>query len=138
MSVQSQRRLEHGPRHWAEEANVPEQVGTSASRRLWVIALSILGLFLLYQIVSKGFSAYLADTNPEAALFLNGSNPTALLNLAEDKLSADKSFSLLDPVLAPPRNAGPGSTVAKGDETSSEELPAPSLPAAAGLIAYYA
>ena len=99
-----------------------------------MIALFILGLLLFYQIVSKGFSAYLADTNPEAALFLNGSNPTALLNLAEDKLSADKSFSLLDPVLAPPRNAGPGSTVAKGDETSSEELPAPFFARSSGLI----
>ena len=85
-------------------------------------------MFLLYHIVTKSFSAYLADTNPSAALFLNGNNPTALLNLAEDKLTEDKSFTLLDPVLAPPRNAGPGSTVAKGDDTVAAvqtEAPSP-------------
>ena len=79
-------------------------------------------MFLLYQIVTKSFSAYLADANPEAALFLNGNNSTALLNLAEDKLSADASFSLLDPVLAPPRNAGPGSTVPR-EMKHSKDVP---------------
>ena len=78
--------------------------------------------------MTKGLSAYLADSNPEAALFLNGNNPTALVNLAEDKLAADPSFKLLDPVLAPPRNAGPGSTVAKGDQTTAKDAP-PTLPA---------
>ena len=86
-------------------------------------ALSILGALLLYHVVTKGLSAYLADTNPEAALFLNGNNPTALVNLAEDKLAADPSFRLLDPVLAPPRNAGPGSVVVKGDQTTAKEAP---------------
>ena len=101
-----------------------------------ILALSFLGLLLLYHILTKGLSAYLADTNPEAAVFLNSNNPTALVNLAEDKLAADPSFNLLDPVLAPPRNAGPGSTVAKGDDAAAEEAPAtvtplPAVPAAA-------
>ena len=32
------------------------------------------------------------------------------------------SFKLLDPVLAPPRNVGPGSTVPKGDDTAPSEV----------------
>ena len=90
-----------------------------------IIALSVLGVFLLYHVLTKSFGAYLADASPEAALLLNGSNVTALLNLAEDKLSEDASFGVLDSVLAPPRNAGPGSTVAKGDDASPIETPAP-------------
>ena len=80
--------------------------------------------------VTKSFGAYLADADPEAALVLNGNNPTALLNLAEDKLSKDPSFGLLDPVLAPPRNAGPGSTVPKGDDTVPTEVQTDWSPAA--------
>ena len=60
-----------------------------SSGRWRIIALTLLGLFLLYHVVTKSFGAYLADADPEAALVLNGNNPTALLNLAEDKLSKD-------------------------------------------------
>ena len=108
MTVQTQRRFEHVPRQWATERALPEATEASVSGRWRIIALTLLGLFLLYHVVTKSFGAYLADANPEAALVLNGNNPTALLNLAEDKLSKDASFKLLDPVLAPPRNVGPG------------------------------
>ena len=118
MTVQTQRRFEHGPRQWATERALPEATEASVSSRWRIIALTLLGLFLLYHVVTKSFGAYLADADPEAALVLNGNNPTALLNLAEDKLSKDESFKLLDPVLAPPRNVGPGSTVPKGDDTA--------------------
>ena len=127
MSVQSQRRLE-APRQWAGASHVAEQTGLRKSRRFSIVAFSVLGVFLLYHLVTKGLSAYLADTNPQAALFLNSSNPTALLNLAEDKLSTDPSFKLLDPVLAAPRNAGPGSVVAKGDKTPKETTTVKTLP----------
>ena len=106
----------------------PDAVEAPVSSRWRIIGITILGLFLLYHVVTKSFSAYLADTTPSSALFLNGNNPTALLNLAEDKLTEDKSFTLLDPVLAPPRNAGPGSTVSKGDDTVAAvqtEAPSP-------------
>ena len=118
----------HGPRHLAQQPTFAVASDVSASRRASAIALSILGALLLYHVVTKGLSAYLADSNPEAALFFNGNNPTALVNLAEDKLAADPSFKLLDPVLAPPRNAGPGSTVAKGDQATVKDAP-PTLPA---------
>jgi hypothetical protein len=88
------------------------------SSRSRLIILGVVGLFLLYEVLSKSFGAYLADANPEAALGLNPRNPTALLNLAEDKLNSDDSFKLLDPVLSAPRNVGPGSSFAKGDVAS--------------------
>ena len=42
-----------------------------------IIALTLLGLFLLYHVVTKSFGAYLADANPEAALVLNRNNPNS-------------------------------------------------------------
>ena len=90
MTVQTQRRFEHGPRQWAHGAGVFRQAAeASVSGRWRIIVLTLLGLFLLYHVVTKSFGAYLADADPEAALVLNGNNPTALLNLAEDKLSKD-------------------------------------------------
>ena len=123
MTVQTERRFEHGPRQWATERTSSQAAEASVSGRWRIIALTLLGLFLLYHIVTKSFGAYLADADPEAALVLNRNNPTALLNLAEDKLSKDASFGFLDPVLAPPRNAGPGSTVPKGDDTAPTDVP---------------
>ena len=89
MTVQSQRRFEHGPRQWTPERALPAAAEASATGRWRIIGLTLLGLFLLYHVVTKSFGAYLADADPEAALLLNGNNPTALLNLAEDKLSKD-------------------------------------------------
>jgi hypothetical protein len=49
--------------------------------------------------------AYLANTSAEDALGLRSTSPTALLNLAENTLSQDESFKVLDGVLTTPRYA---------------------------------
>jgi hypothetical protein len=86
-----------------------------ASPKFRLAGLALLGLFLVGAVLTKGLSAYLADEAPNAALIASSHNPTALLNLAEDKLAADEGFKILDPALSPPRNLGPGSSFAKGD-----------------------
>ena len=102
--------------------------GLSSQTRAAILAL--LGLFLLYAILTKSLSAYLADDAPQTALSFNPRNSAALLNLAEGKLAADDSFKLLDPVLTAPRNVGPGSSFAKGDVTAEPLAPnsAPAIP----------
>ena len=45
-----------------------------------------LGVFLVWEVVTRGVAAYLADSSPEKALYLRATEATALLNLAEKKL----------------------------------------------------
>jgi hypothetical protein len=57
-----------------------------ALKRFRIVILTLLFLFLVWEVVTRGLAAYLADTNPEASLRLRASNPTALLNLIERRL----------------------------------------------------
>jgi hypothetical protein len=88
------------------------------SSRLRLLILAPLALFLVWEVLTRSLAAYFADASPEAALRLRPTNPTALLNLAEDTLSLDESFKFLAPVLTPPSNlASPGSSHANGVES---------------------
>lgn len=55
--------------------------------KLHLLAFSV-GAVLAWLIVSKGIVAYLASAAPEYAIRISSSNPTALLNLAEQALDA--------------------------------------------------
>ena len=90
------------------------------SSRIRLLILAALALFLLWEVLTRSFTAYLADASPQEALRLRSTNPTALLNLAEDTLSLDESFKDLAPVLTPPRS--PGSSYAKGVDSQELEL----------------
>lgn len=91
---------------------------SSQSVRLRFLILIPLALFLIWEVLTRSLVAYLADGDPEQALRLRSTSPTALLNFADDTLSQDESLNVLGTVLSPPRGAAiPGSTYAKGAET---------------------
>ncbi len=55
------------------------------------IVLAVSALLLVWQIVSHGLSAYLAEAAPETALRIRPQQPTALVNLADRTLNASVS-----------------------------------------------
>ena len=56
-------------------------------RYLRAIVLSVLAAFLVWQVITRTFVAYLANVAPETALTLAPTNPDALLNLADKRLA---------------------------------------------------
>ena len=54
--------------------------------RIRLIILVALGVFLVWEVVTRGVAAYLAEASPEKAIRLRATQATALLNLAEKKL----------------------------------------------------
>ena len=69
--------------------------------------LVALGLFLVWEIVTRGVAAYLAEASPEKALALRPTQPTALLKLAERTLRRDLAPKKVEPVTNPPSEASP-------------------------------
>ena len=60
--------------------------GASGSSRFRLIRLGILAalaLFLVWEVATRSLAAYFADPQPETAIRLRSTEPTALLNLAE-------------------------------------------------------
>ena len=55
-------------------------------QRTRLVMLIALGVFLVWEVVTRGIAAYLADSSPETTLYLRATESTALLNLAEEKL----------------------------------------------------
>lgn len=55
--------------------------------RLRTVAFSAAAAFLVWEVVSQSFAAYLADSAPETALWLHPGNPAALINLADQALN---------------------------------------------------
>ena len=62
----------------------------SRPRVLRVFVFAVVAAFLVWQVASKNVGQYLADVNPDAAIHLHDSNPTALLKLAESRLNRDQ------------------------------------------------
>lgn len=124
MTLEHQDRSGWSLRRWPFEfgswsvSNAYKHVSRS---RLRLLIIVFLALFLVWEVLTRSLAAYFADASPETALGLRSDNPTALLNLADDKLSLDQHFTLLDPVLAPRRNSGSaGRSYAKGVETGQD------------------
>jgi hypothetical protein len=100
--------------------------------RLRLIILAFLALFLVWEILTRSLTAYLAAEDPEAALVLRSSDTAALLNVADDTLARDETIQSLDPVLAPSRNpVTAGSSYAKGEEARAK-FDQPTEPRASG------
>ena len=77
-----------------------------------IIALGLLAVFLAWQIATKSIGDYLADVNPTAALHLQPSNPTALLNIAESRLPRGQ----------PAQNAEPATTASIPSSDPNAEI----------------
>jgi hypothetical protein len=65
-------------------------------RRLFVFAP--LALFLVWEVITRSFAAYLAEAGPEFAVLIRSNQPTALLNLATEKLKLDPASKNIEPV----------------------------------------
>jgi len=79
--------------------------------RYRTIILACLALLLVWEIVTRGVAAYLAETSPEAALWLRSTQPTALTKLADERLN-------------PQPEAEPGQLAQQaGQQTSSTDNP---------------
>jgi hypothetical protein len=94
--------------------------------RLRVIGLGLCGVVLAWLVLSRSLAAYLADGAPQAALWLNRREPTALLNLADRAINAP-----LAPSVAP---AG-GAAQAPQPRQSGGAEPNAALPADAARAA---
>ncbi len=55
--------------------------------RYRLLIVTGLALFLVWEVVTRGVAAYLAEDNPEAALWLRSTQPTALTKLADERLN---------------------------------------------------
>lgn len=75
------------------------------------VILVVLGVFLTWEVVTRGVTAYLAEASPELAIGLRASQATALLNLAEKRLSD----------LAPKVEPGPAPNDALSKEVQSQQ-----------------
>lgn len=62
----------------------------SDPKRIRAVVFAVLAVALVWQVTTRGFAAYLAETQPETALRLLENEPNALLNQAEARLSGDK------------------------------------------------
>jgi tetratricopeptide (TPR) repeat protein len=51
------------------------------------VVLTVSALILAWLVVSRSFAAFLADAAPQAALWINGRQPEALVNLADQELN---------------------------------------------------
>ena len=56
------------------------------SKRLRLLILGGLAVFLIWEVTTRGLASYLAESNPEASLRLRAGNPRAVLNLIQTKL----------------------------------------------------
>jgi hypothetical protein len=100
------------PRSWRTPSVSQD---ASLSPRLRLIILAPLALLLVWEVITRSVAAYLADASPEMAIHLWSNNPTALLNLAYDRLKSDPTAKIIEPVAARPRDGSSRLTVvAKG------------------------
>jgi hypothetical protein len=86
--------------------------------RYRVLIIACLAVFLVWEVVTRSLAAYLAETNPGAALWLRSSQPTALLALAGKKLGESEAAKAIPPIL------DSGQAVAPAQPRSAEETAA--------------
>jgi hypothetical protein len=68
------------------QADVSKKPELSWRRR--AIILSLLGVFLVFEVTARSLAAFLADASPETELRFLSTNPRALVNMADAKLKA--------------------------------------------------
>lgn len=89
----------------ARAADVPALWNRSAmilrmhmGRQRWfrAVILTLIAIFLVWEVVTRSFVAYLADVAPETALWLRPTDSRALSRLAEIRLALDRSAKTSD------------------------------------------
>ncbi len=74
---------------------------SAAVNQRWQFKATIFGLvaaILVWQVIARSVAASLADTAPEVALWLDSSEPKALLNRADQKLAQERRKTSGEPV----------------------------------------
>jgi hypothetical protein len=98
--------------HRSRRALGNQHVRVSARWRLLILAP--FALFLVWEVITRSVVAYLADASPDMAIRLRSDYPTALLNLAHDRVR-DLVAEHTEPAEALPRDGSSRLTiVAKG------------------------
>ena len=92
------------------------------SPRLRLLILVPLALFLVWEVITRSVVAYLADANPDMAVRLRSNYPTALLNLAYDRLSSDPSAKSIEPAAPLPRDGSSRLTVVGKGMQSAKDI----------------
>ena len=82
----------------AHSASVQTAGSSRISRYRRAIVIGVAAL-LAWAVLTQSLVAYLADTYPKVAYWINAT-PTVLLNLADDKLNADAAKQVVEPVLS--------------------------------------
>jgi hypothetical protein len=68
----------------------------SRQRCLRAVMLTLIAVFLVWEVITRSFVAYLADVAPEAALRLRSTDSAALSSLAETRLTLERSSETSD------------------------------------------
>jgi len=68
----------------------------SRRRCFRAVILTLIAIFLVWEVITRSFVAYLADVAPETALQLRPTDSAALLSLAEIRLTLDRSSKTSD------------------------------------------
>ena len=116
--------------HAARSASAQTAIGPLATRRHAYRKPIVIGLAILlaWAVITHSLVAYLSDSSPEAAYWLNAT-PTVLLNLADDKLNADAGTKVVEPVLSYDlEQSSRERSYAKGIQSIEKLDPAPDAP----------
>ena len=113
------------PRSWR---TLSVSQDASLSPRLRLIILAPLALFLVWEVITRSVVAYLAGANPDMAVRLRSDYPTALLNLAYDRLSSDPSAKSIEPAAPLPRDGSSRLTVVGKGPLGPKPFPRTALP----------
>jgi hypothetical protein len=65
------------------------------SLRARLVILGLFALFLVWEVITRSFGAYFANTRPDIAIRLRANNPIALVKLAQGKLDLDGATPVL-------------------------------------------
>jgi hypothetical protein len=91
-----------------------------------VLIFAALALFLVWEVLTRSLVAYLADAWPEAAIHLRPSSATALVNLANAKLTLEPAAKMFEPAAVSTAKKG----VQSSPQTDSIDGAPSSLPSA--------
>jgi hypothetical protein len=103
--------------------NINEYPARGQATRRAILAL--LAIFLIWEVITRSFSAYLADAAPETAILLRPTNATALLHLAQDAIRVDPVLNPRDKGSKPIKDTTntAGATIGAGDSTDKIHSP---------------
>ena len=95
------------PLDTAPAGAIDEPVEVEARSFPWLraLVLAVMGGCLVWLVATKSLAAYLAETQPEWALWLNPSEPNALLRIADQQMAQIRTPTTTSPTFGPAASA---------------------------------